>query len=58
MIVFVTSFVSGCASTADWCASNRPLRPTTEDVEVMSGGTARQILEHNRIGAKACGWNP
>ncbi|TCA17383.1 hypothetical protein E0H68_06305 [Rhizobium leguminosarum bv. viciae] len=56
MLLFVMSFVAGCATTPDWCASNRALRPTAEDVETISSGMARQILEHNRMGAKACGW--
>lgn len=56
MLMFVASFVTGCASTADWCAVNRPIRPTAADVETMSDGTARQLLEHNQTGAKLCGW--
>ncbi|RVG70921.1 hypothetical protein CN222_01935 [Sinorhizobium meliloti] len=58
MMLFVMSYVAGCATTTDWCASNRPIRSTAEDVEAMSSGTARQILEHNRTGAKICGWKP
>lgn len=58
MIAFVTSFVAGCATTADWCATNRPIRPTAAEVETMSDGTARQLLEHNRTAAKVCGWKP
>lgn len=50
------SLLAGCATTTDWCASNRPIRPRAEDVETMSSGTARQLLEHNRTGAKICGW--
>lgn len=58
MLMCVMSFVTGCATTADWCSSNRPIRPTAEEVETMSGGAARQLLEHNRTGAKVCGWTP
>jgi len=37
---------------------NRPIRPTAEDVQSISTGTARQILEHNRMGQDSCGWHP
>ncbi|RVH72549.1 hypothetical protein CN203_27585 [Sinorhizobium meliloti] len=57
MRMFVTC-LSGCITTADWCASAKPIRPTAEDVAAMSSGTARQLLEHNRMGAKTCGWKP
>lgn len=58
LIGFVMSCLAGCATSGDWCASNRPIRPTAADTETLSEGTARQLLEHNRMGAKTCGWKP
>lgn len=61
IIAFVMSLLAGCATSGDWCASNRPVRPTGptgRDVATMSGGTARQILEHNQMGQKTYGWQP
>lgn len=48
--------LAGCATAFDWCASNRPIRPTEEKVDTMSGGAARQLLKHNRTGVKIFGW--
>lgn len=48
--------VSACASTGSFCDVSEPIRPSSEDV--LTEGTARQILTHNHFGARACGWRP
>jgi 3-hydroxy-3-methylglutaryl CoA synthase len=57
VLLCVMSLLSRCATT-DWCAGNRAIRPTAEDVATMSSGTARQLLEHKNYGADHCGWKP
>jgi hypothetical protein len=37
----------------DWA---EPIRPSRADQ--LTPGTQRQILAHNEIGAKICGWQP
>ncbi|NHM19627.1 hypothetical protein [Tritonibacter mobilis] len=51
---------AGCAidptqdrDACDWAA---PIRPSREDV--LSDGTLAQIVTHNEIGARLCGWRP
>ncbi|TBA24709.1 hypothetical protein ELH61_02355 [Rhizobium ruizarguesonis] len=56
MLMCVICSAAGCATTSSWCAANRPIRPTANDVETMSSGTARAILQHNETGAASCGW--
>lgn len=58
MLTFAISSLAGCATKASWCAANRPIRPTAAEVETMSSGTARAILQHNEMGAASCGWKP
>lgn len=37
----------------DWA---EPIRPSSKDV--LSEGTLSQIVAHNEIGARLCGWRP
>lgn len=41
------------ATDCDWAG---PIRPSAADV--LTDGTARQILTHNKKGAQFCGWTP
>ena len=53
-MLFATIFLAGCATDpCDWAA---PIRPSSQDV--LTDGTARQILTHNETGAAVCGWRP
>lgn len=52
-------FATACASgPATDCAGFSPIRPTAQDVEVISEPLARGILAHNRFGQAHCGWQP
>lgn len=62
LIALILSAVltAGCAIdptrdryTCDWAA---PIRPSRADV--LSEGTLAQIVTHNQIGARLCGWRP
>jgi hypothetical protein len=46
--------IGGCA-TSDPCGWAQPIRPSVADV--LTEGTARQLLNHNETGARVCGWN-
>jgi hypothetical protein len=49
--------LSGCATVSgDYCDLAFPIRPSVQDV--LTDGTVRQVLTHNRIGADQCGWQP
>ena len=49
------SLIAGCATAADgdFCEVAAAIRPSASDR--LTGGTAEQILKHNRYGAQACG---
>ncbi|PFH26653.1 hypothetical protein BX604_0349 [Burkholderia sp. JKS000303] len=38
------------------CSWTKPIY--LEKTDVLSDSTARAVLEHNRTGAKVCGWRP
>lgn len=40
-------------SDCDWA---EPIRPSREDV--LTDGTLAQIVAHNEIGERICGWRP
>lgn len=53
LAMFAAASTGGCA-TSDPCAGWRAIRPARADV--LTDGTARQILAHNETGARVCGW--
>lgn len=49
--------LTGCVSNGpgtDGCEWSRPIYISRADV--LTEGTAQQILEHNETGARICGW--
>ena len=59
MLLSIAVLIAGCAtdprlkSDCDWA---EPIRPSRQDV--LTRQTKAQILEHNTVGAKICGWRP
>lgn len=55
LMMCVVVSTAGCATTSrcDW---GKPIRPSVDDV--LTDGTAAQILTHNETGAKLCRWTP
>jgi len=56
----VLALTAGCATdpgqyreTCDWA---EPIRPSRADV--LTEGTLAQIVVHNEIGERLCGWSP
>lgn len=49
----VALWLSGCQTTS---SGFKPIRPTAQDVVVMSDSLARQILEHNEHGVAIGAW--
>lgn len=52
---------AGCAApqvrtVTDYCTPWRPIYPSQRDV--LTDGTAKQILQHDETGATLCGWKP
>ena len=71
MALLLTSFgVIGCAakptetrvekqiavSKPGFCENALPIYVTENDTKVIADKTARQILAHNKLGRKLCGW--
>jgi hypothetical protein len=51
---------AGCATDLwaprDDCDWAEPIRPSRDDV--LTDGTLAQIVAHNEVGARLCGWRP
>lgn len=43
---------------SDGCLHFKAIRPTAEEVDMLSAETARQIYDHDETGAALCGWAP
>lgn len=58
LLAGVTAFAAGCQAPAvtSGCEWTRPIRPTAEDVAVISDSLVDQLLIHNETGARICGW--
>ena len=57
LLMSMLSIAGGCAATTgDFCDVSAPIRPSPGDVASIE--TQRQIVAHNRTGAKLCGWRP
>jgi hypothetical protein len=60
-LISIAVLTAGCAMTGprhlradcDWA---EPIRPSREDV--LTDGTLEQIVAHNEIGERLCGWRP
>jgi len=52
--------IAGCATEPrflrDDCDWAEPIRMSRDDI--MTDGTLAQIVAHNEIGARLCGWRP
>jgi hypothetical protein len=50
--------LQGCGPSTkeidDWCGLDSPIMVSRHDI--LTPGTARQILAHNDVGSKKCGW--
>ena len=60
VLILSAGLTAGCAidptrgrDACDWAA---PIRPSRADV--LSDGTLTQIVTHNEIGVRLCGWRP
>jgi len=57
MLLATLLLLGGCAETGsgtDACGPWRPILVSRGDV--LTDGTARQILAHNETGRRLCGW--
>lgn len=61
VLISTAALTAGCVTTAprpirsdcDWA---EPIRPSREDV--LTDGTLAQIVAHNEVGERICGWRP
>lgn len=60
LLIWGVGLIAGCGIEArglradcDWA---EPIRPSRQ--AVLSEGTLAQIVAHNEIGARLCGWRP
>lgn len=42
----------------DFCALAKPQRPSQAEIAAMSDARAAEVLVHNRLGTRLCGWRP
>lgn len=59
-LILSAGLIAGCGidprglrNACDWA---EPIRPSRQDV--LSEGTLAQIVAHNEVGARLCGWTP
>jgi hypothetical protein len=59
-MIFSAALTAGCAteptSQSDACDWAQPIR--TSRADVLTEGTLAQIVIHNELGARLCGWTP
>lgn len=48
-MLMLTSFVTSCATTNDYCLLSKKITPTNEDVSVISDKLVIEISKHNAI---------
>lgn len=60
VLILSAGLTAGCAieprGERDDCDWAEPIRPSRADV--LSDGTLAQIVAHNEVGARLCGWVP
>lgn len=57
LLALTLLWLCGCgAGTGTDCLGFRPIYPSSRDV--LTPGTARQLLDHNETGQRVCGWKP
>ena len=60
VLIWSVGLTAGCAieprGGRDVCDWAEPIRPSRADV--LSDGTLAQIVAHNEVGARLCGWVP
>jgi hypothetical protein len=59
-LILSTGLTAGCGidpgRAHEACEWAEPIRPSRQDV--LSDATLAQIVAHNEIGARLCGWRP
>ena len=59
-LILSAALTAGCGidprALREDCDWGEPIRPSRHDV--LSEGTLSQIVVHNEIGARLCGWRP
>jgi hypothetical protein len=59
---FMLAVLVGCATAfktaALFCDHAEVIRPTQKDVEIISDRLVEQIVRHNEVGQRLCGWKP
>jgi len=53
-LTLLTACAGGGAETKGFCATAKPIMVSRSDI--LTDGTARQILAHNEYGEKVCAW--
>lgn len=60
MTISISVLTTGCGTKATlapaFCSVATPFYPSRKDV--LTDGTKRQIVTHNEIGVRLCGWQP
>lgn len=62
VMIAAALLLAGCTPEvryiSDGCLHFHAIRPTAEEVDMLSAETARQIYDHDETGAALCGWAP
>lgn len=53
-LLLIASCLAGCVTNGTFCDIAKPITVSKQDV--LTDGTASQIVEHDLKGSKLCGW--
>lgn len=56
LLALLSGCATGGAGTEGGCVAFRPIY--TSRADMLTDGTAEQLLAHNLTGARLCGWKP
>lgn len=46
------------APRGDFCTLEHPERPSAAEIAAMSDARVKEVLAHNQLGVRLCGWTP
>lgn len=57
--IFALIAIAGCTSPrGSFCAVSDPIRLSSQAIDAMSDDEVKDVLAHNRLGQRLCGWRP
>ena len=59
LLIAALALLVGCTTTkGSFCQIAKAQRPSEAEIAAMTDARVKDVLAHNRKGAKLCGWKP